>query len=130
MLGHKVFEKGIEVDSAKTVVIETLPPPHNVTSLRSFLGHVGFYRRFIKDFSKIARPLTKLLEKDATFLVSEDCMKGFDELKKAMVNTPILVGRNWDKLFELMCEFSNYAIGVVLGQRFLKPQIVHSLSYD
>ncbi|GJT62571.1 reverse transcriptase domain-containing protein, partial [Tanacetum coccineum] len=64
MLGHKVSSAGLEVDKAKIEVISKLPPPTNVKSIRSFLGHVGFYRRFIKDFSKITRPLTKLLEKD------------------------------------------------------------------
>jgi len=58
---------GMEVDKAKIEVIDKLPPPTNVKGVRSFLGHVGFYRRFIKDFSKITQPLTKLLEKDAPF---------------------------------------------------------------
>ncbi|XP_031111976.1 uncharacterized protein LOC116015950 [Ipomoea triloba] len=117
VLGHKISKKGIEVDRAKTAVIETLPPPHNVTSLRSFLGHVGFYRRFIKDFSKIARPLTKLLEKDAIFELNEDAMKAFRNLKDAIVHNPILVGPKWDQPFELMCDASNFAVGVVLGQK-------------
>ncbi|XP_031131849.1 uncharacterized protein LOC116033234 [Ipomoea triloba] len=74
-------------------------------------------RRFIKDFSKIARPLTKLLEKDATFELNEDAMKAFQNLKDAMVHTPILVGPKWDQQFELMCDASNFAVGVVLGQK-------------
>ena len=61
ILGHRISEKGIEVDRAKVEVIERLPPPISVKDLRSFLGYVGFYRRFIKDFSKIAHPLCKLL---------------------------------------------------------------------
>ena len=65
VLGHRVFERGIEVDRAKIDVIEQLPPPTNVKGVRSFLGHAGFYKRFIKDFSRIARPLTNLLAKDA-----------------------------------------------------------------
>ncbi|XP_031106312.1 uncharacterized protein LOC116010960 [Ipomoea triloba] len=117
VLGHKISKRGIEVDRAKTAVIETQPPPHNVTSLRSFLGHVGFYRRFIKDFSKIARPLTKLLEKDAIFELNKDAMKAFQSLKDAMVHTPILVGPKWDQPFELMCDANNFAVGVVLGQK-------------
>ncbi|GKC16650.1 reverse transcriptase domain-containing protein [Tanacetum coccineum] len=64
VLGHKVSEAGVEVDKAKIDVISKLPPPTNIKGIRSFLGHAGFYRRFIKDFLKIARPLTKLLEKD------------------------------------------------------------------
>jgi hypothetical protein len=67
VLGHLISERGIEVDRAKIEVIEQLPPPVNVKGIRSFLGHVGFYRRFIKDFSHIARPLTNLLAKDVSF---------------------------------------------------------------
>ena len=68
VLGHKIFAKGIEVDKAKIDVIENLPPPVNVKGIRSFLGHAGFYRRFIKDFSKIAKPLNNLLNKDTAFI--------------------------------------------------------------
>ena len=64
VLGHKVFDRGIEVDRAKIETIEKLPPPSSIKGIRSFLGHAGFYRRFIKDFSKITKPLCKLLEKD------------------------------------------------------------------
>jgi hypothetical protein len=60
VLGHLVCEQGIEVDRAKIEVIEQLPPPLNIRGIHSFLGHVGFYRHFIKDFSHIARPLTNL----------------------------------------------------------------------
>jgi hypothetical protein len=68
VLRHRVSERGIEVDRAKIEVIEQLPPSANVEGIRSFLGHAGFYRRFIKNFSKIARPLTKLLAKDVSFI--------------------------------------------------------------
>ncbi|GJU61641.1 hypothetical protein Tco_1243476 [Tanacetum coccineum] len=69
VLGHKVSGAGIEVDKAKINIISKLPPPTNIKGIRSFLGHASFYRRFIKDFSKIARPLIKLLEKDTPFEV-------------------------------------------------------------
>ncbi|XP_061356221.1 uncharacterized protein LOC133300666 [Gastrolobium bilobum] len=72
VLGHKVSQAGIEVDRAKISVIEKLPPPSNVKGIRSFLGHAGFYRRFIKDFSKIAKPLCKLLVKDEEFNFSDE----------------------------------------------------------
>jgi hypothetical protein len=72
VLGHLVSECGIEVDRAKIEVIEHLPPPTNVKGIRSFVGHAGFYRRFIKDFSQIARPLTNLLAKDVPFEFTED----------------------------------------------------------
>ena len=69
MLRHRIFVKGIEVDHAKIDVIEKLPPPTNVKGVRSFLGHARFYRRFIKDFSKISKPLCDLLAKDAIFFI-------------------------------------------------------------
>ena len=67
VLGHIISEKGIEVDKAKVDLISKLPPPTNMKTVRQFLGHAGFYMRFIQDFSKMAKPLYKLLEKDATF---------------------------------------------------------------
>jgi hypothetical protein len=70
-----VSERGIEVDRAKIKVIEQLPPPVNVKGIRSFLGHAGFYRRFIKDFSFIARPLTRLLAKDVPFKFDDECLR-------------------------------------------------------
>ena len=77
VLGHLVSERGIEVDRAKIEVIEQLPPPVNIRGIRSFLGHAGFYRRFIKDFSHIARPLTNLLAKDVPFEFDDACLKSF-----------------------------------------------------
>ena len=74
VLGHKISSQGIEVDKAKIEVIEKLPPPTSVKAIRSFLGHAGFYRRFIKDFSKITKPLTNLLVKDVKFDFSDDCL--------------------------------------------------------
>ena len=73
VLDHKISKEGLEVDRAKINTILKLPTLTNVKGIRSFLGHAGFYRRFIKDFSKIARPMTQLLEKDATFVFSSDC---------------------------------------------------------
>ncbi|GKE77332.1 reverse transcriptase domain-containing protein [Tanacetum coccineum] len=82
VLGYKMSGAGLEVDNAKINIISKLPPPTNVKGLRSFLRHAGFYRRFIKDFSKIARPLTKLLEKDTPFEFNDECHKAFNSLKK------------------------------------------------
>jgi len=127
VLGHRVSSKGIEVDHAKVDVIEKLPPPTSVKAVRSFLGHAGFYRRFIKDFSKIANPLCKLLEKDHSFVFSDDCRLAFEELKRRLVTAPIIVAPNWEQPFELMCDASDYAIGAVMGQR--KDKLVHPIYY-
>ncbi|GJS93248.1 reverse transcriptase domain-containing protein [Tanacetum coccineum] len=120
VLGHKISRKGIEVDKAKVDVISKLPHPTTVKGIRSFLGHAGFYRRFIKDFSKISRPMTHLLEKNTPFIFSEDCILAFKTLKKKLTEAPILIAPNWDQPFEIMCDASDYAIGAVLGQRIEK----------
>ena len=117
VLGHRISRKGIEVDGAKVEVIEKLPPPTCVKDVRSFLGHAGFYRRFIKDFSKIAKPLCNLLAKENVFVFDQTCMDAFVAIKKALVSAPILQPPNWSLPFELMCDASNNAVGVVLGQR-------------
>ena len=90
VLGHLVSERGIEVDKAKIKVIEQLPPPVNMKRIHSFLGHVGFYRRFIKDFWQITRPLMNLLAKDAPFKFTDECLNAFDTLKKALISAPII----------------------------------------
>ena len=69
----KFYERGIEVDRAKVDAIEKMPYPRDVKGIRSFLGHAGFYRRFIKDFSKTSRPLTNLLQKEVPFVFYDDC---------------------------------------------------------
>ncbi|XP_073025161.1 uncharacterized mitochondrial protein AtMg00860-like [Primulina eburnea] len=117
VLGHKVSSKGLEVDRAKVVAIEKLPPPKNIKGIRSFLGHAGFYRRFIKDFSKITKPLCNLLEKDSTFIFDDDCLQAFEKIKRALVTAPIMIVPDWKEPFELMCDASDYAVGALLGQR-------------
>ncbi|XP_075474054.1 uncharacterized protein LOC142505108 [Primulina tabacum] len=117
VLGHKVSSKGLEVDRAKVVAIEKLPPPKNIKGIRSFLGHAGFHRRFIKDFSKITKPLCNLLEKDSTFIFDDDCLQAFEKIKRALVTAPIMIVPDWKEPFELMCDASDYAVGAVLGQR-------------
>nr|GEV91080.1 reverse transcriptase domain-containing protein [Tanacetum cinerariifolium] len=87
------------------------------TFQRSFLGHAAFYHRFIKDFSKIARPMTGLLEKDTPFIFSQECVNEFQTLKRKLTEAPILIASDWDMPFELMCDVSDFAIGAVLGQR-------------
>ncbi|XP_019237440.1 PREDICTED: uncharacterized protein LOC109217629 [Nicotiana attenuata] len=115
VLGHRVLRSGIEVDKAKVEVVEKLPPPISMMDVRSFLGHAGFYRFFIKDFSKIVTPLCRLLEKDVFFNFDEACLKAFEELKKKLVSAPIIATSDWSLLFELICDASDHAIGAVLG---------------
>nr|GEV98534.1 reverse transcriptase domain-containing protein [Tanacetum cinerariifolium] len=117
VLGHKISKNGIEVDKAKVDVIDKLPHPTTVKGIRGFLGYVGFYRRFIQDFAKIARPMTRLLEKDTPFIFSKECVEAFQTLKRKLTEAPILIAPNWDMPFELMCDASDFAIGAVLGQR-------------
>nr|GEV08982.1 reverse transcriptase domain-containing protein [Tanacetum cinerariifolium] len=111
VLGHKISKSKIEVDRAKFNVIAKLPHPTTVKGVRSFLGHAGFYRRFIKDFSKIARPMTHLLEKKTLFVFSKDCIDAFETLKKKLTKALILVVPDWNLPFELMCDASDFAIG-------------------
>ncbi|GJW92809.1 reverse transcriptase domain-containing protein [Tanacetum coccineum] len=126
---HKISKSGIEVDRAKVDVIAKLPHPTTVKGVRSFLGHAGFYRRFIQDFSKISRPMTHLLEKDTPFVFSQDCINAFETLKKKLTEAPILVVPDWNLPFELMCDASDFAIGAVLGQRKTKHfQPIHYAS--
>ena len=95
VLGHIISKKGIEVDKAKIEMISKLPSPTNVKTMRQFLGHASFYRRFIMDFSKIAKPLYKLLEKDAKILWDKDCQRSFEELKAHLTTAPIVRAPNW-----------------------------------
>ncbi|PNY01162.1 hypothetical protein L195_g024451, partial [Trifolium pratense] len=118
-LGHVISPKRIEVDPAKINVTSNLPYPSCVSEIRSFLGHAGFYMRFIKDFSKIALPLSNLLQKDVTFTFDDKCKKAFDCLKMALTSTPIIQPPNWTRPFKIMCEASNYAVGAVLAQRWM-----------
>ncbi|XP_057491373.1 uncharacterized protein LOC130777106 [Actinidia eriantha] len=131
VLGHIVSSKGIEVDKSKIEIIAKLPTPKSVKDIRSFLGHAGFYRRFIKNFSLIARPLCSLLAKDNPFLWSKNCEKSFNRLKSELTSPPIMQPPDWSIPFELMCDASDYAIGAVLGQRKdKKPYIANYLATE
>nr|GEW97097.1 reverse transcriptase domain-containing protein [Tanacetum cinerariifolium] len=129
VLGHKFSKNRIEVDKAKVDVIAKLPHPTTVKGIRSFLGHAGFYRRFIQDFSKIAWQMTRLLKKDTPFFFSKECIEAFQTLKRKLTEAPILVAPDWDLPFELMCDASDFAIGAVLGQQKTKHfQPIHYTS--
>src|SRR3954471_8118215 len=124
VLGHVISKDGIEVDKAKVELISDLPPPRSVREIRAFLGHAGFYRRFIKDFSKLARPLTNLLSKDVKFDFDSDCLQAFNKLKELLTTAPILKPPDWSLPFELMCDASDYSLGAVLGQKVEKKLYV------
>jgi len=119
VLGHEISKKGIEVDRAKIEIIAKLPMPKYVKDIRSFLGHASFYQRFIKDFSKIARPLTNLLAKNVSFTFDAECMNSWEKFKRELISAP-----DWFKPFEIMCDVSDFAIGAVLGQRIDNKQHV------
>ena len=115
VLGHRISARGIEVDRAKIEAIEKLPPPSSVKGIRSFLGHAGFYRQFIKDFSQIVKPLSNLLVQGIPFEFDSQCLHAFSVLKDKLVSAPIVVAPDWSFPFELMCDASDFAIGAVLG---------------
>ncbi|XP_049357950.1 uncharacterized protein LOC125822577 [Solanum verrucosum] len=127
VLGHKELQQGLEVDKAKIEVIEKLSPLISVRGIRSFLGHAGFYRRYIKDFSKIAHPLCKLLEKEVKFYFDDSCMAAFKCLKEKLVSSPIIVSPDWSESFKVMCDASCMALGVVLGQK--RNKLFHPIYY-
>jgi hypothetical protein len=90
VLGHKISEKWIELDKVKIEINEQLPPPISVKGIRSFLGHVRFYSRFIQNFSHVDQPLTYLLAKDVSFIFTEECLQSFHTMKKALIYAPII----------------------------------------
>jgi hypothetical protein len=129
VLGHIVSSKGIEVDKSKIELIANLPTPKSVKDVRSFLGHAGFYRRFIKDFSVISKPLCNLLTKENVFEWTEQCEKAFVKLKNLLTSAPVIQPPDWSLPFEIMCDASDYAVGAVLGQRKdKKPYVIYYAS--
>ena len=127
VLGHKISKKGISVDKVKVEVMMSLQPPTTVKTIRSFLGHAEFYRRFIQDFSKIARPLTRLLCKEIKFDFNSECLAAFHTIKGALVSAPVVQPPDWDLPFEIMTDASDFAVGAVLGQR--KDKKLHVIYY-
>jgi hypothetical protein len=123
--GHEISKRGIEVDMVKIEVIEQLPPPTNVKGIHSFLGHAGFYRIFMQNFSQIARALTHLLAKDALFVFTEECLQSFHTLKKALVSAPVLQSPDWHLPLEIMCDASDYAVGTVLDQQRIRSIMLY-----
>nr|GEZ54163.1 reverse transcriptase domain-containing protein [Tanacetum cinerariifolium] len=130
VLCHKILKNGIEVDKAKVDVIAKLPHPTIVKGIRSFLRHAGFYRRFIQDFSRIARPMTRLLEKDTLLFFSKEVIEAFQILKKKLTEAPILVAPDWDLPFELMCDASDFAIENLAADHLSRLENPHQSVLD
>ena len=129
VLGHVISNKGLEVDKVKIDIMCSLPPPTCVREVCSFLGHVGFYGRFIQEFSNISRPLCRLLQKEVRFEFDGDCLTAFEKLRELLTTAPIIQPPNWSQPFELMCDASDYAVGAVLGQRIDKlPHVIYYAS--
>nr|GEW36318.1 reverse transcriptase domain-containing protein [Tanacetum cinerariifolium] len=119
---HDMIEKTMEVFMDDLSVF--------INSFQTCLSHLDkMLKRFIKDFSKIARPMTRLLEKDTLFLFSKKCVEAFQTLKRKLSEAPILISPDWDMPFELMCDASHFAIGAILGQRQEKHcRLIHYAS--
>ena len=115
-LGHVVSKEGIAVDPEKVSAVTEWEPPKNVGEIRSFLGLAGYYRRFIENFSKIAKPMTELLKKDKKFEWTEACETSFQELKKQLVSAPVLCLPDIEKDFQVYCDASRHGLGSVLMQ--------------
>ncbi|XP_043817312.1 uncharacterized protein LOC122724981 [Manihot esculenta] len=126
---EKILQRWIEVDKAKIDTIKNLPYPTSIREIRSFLGHAGFYRRFIKDFSKITQPLCRLLQQDVPFEFDDNCKTAFDLVKSLLISAPVIQPLDWTLPFEIMCDASNFAVGAVLGQRIgNSPHVIHYAS--
>jgi hypothetical protein len=115
-LGHVISTGGVSVDPVKVKDVLNWMPPATVSESRSFLGLAGYYRRFIKDFSKIAKPMTKLLEKNKVFEWTKECQASFEELKKRLTLSPVLVLLDLTKKFDIYCDASRQGLGCVLMQ--------------
>nr|GEW66017.1 hypothetical protein [Tanacetum cinerariifolium] len=130
VLSHKISKNGIEVDKAKVDVIAKLPYPTTDKGIRSFLGHANFYRRFIQDFSKIAQPMTRLLEKDTPFFFSKECIKAFQTLKRKLTEATILVAPRLGPPFELMCDVSDFSIENLAADHLSRLENPHQSVLD
>jgi len=129
VLGHIISSKGIKDDKSKIKLIANLPTPKSIKDVRSFLGHAGFYRRFIKDFSVISKPLSNLLTKDNIFEWNKHCEEAFVKLKNLLTSAPVIKPPDWSLPFEIMCDASDYVVGAVLGQRKdKKPYVIYYAS--
>jgi hypothetical protein len=137
-LGHVISHSGVAADPAKLEAIQTWPPPHNLTTLRGFLGLTGFYRRFVRHYATVAEPLTELLKKDS-FCWTDAAQGAFEALKVAMVSLPVLGIPDFAQTFDVTTDASGTAVGAVLSQqrhtiaffsRKLCPRMRSSSAYE
>jgi hypothetical protein len=117
VLRHHVLSKGIKVNHANIEAIVRIPPPKTQKEVRSFLGHVKYYRQFIENFTKIVAPMFGLLIKNVDFLWTEKCQTAFETLKDKMYVAPVLRGANWALPFHISIDASDMKIGGVLGKK-------------
>jgi len=117
LLGHVISETGVAMDPEKIEAIKVRLPPKNIKQIQQFLGICNYYRRFIKDYAKIAEPLTRLLRKEEKFEWSEEQQNSFEELKKKLTEYPILRQPDIGKKFLLYTDASGYALGAILSQK-------------
>jgi hypothetical protein len=117
VLCHHISGTGIRVDPTNINIISQIKIPRSKKEIRSFLGHVSYYRRFIQNFTNLASPLFKLITKYVQFYWDEQCQISFEILKTKISSAPALRGPNWSLPFHICTDSSNTALGVVLGQR-------------
>jgi hypothetical protein len=115
-LGHTISKDGISVDPSKVQEVMDWKPPKSVHQIRSFLGLAGYYRRFIPNFSRIAKPMTELLKKGVKFVWSEECDQAFHTLRKHLTSAPVLTQPDMSKPFDVFCDASGIGLGCVLMQ--------------
>ncbi|KAL4082949.1 hypothetical protein QTP88_029447 [Uroleucon formosanum] len=115
-LGHVITEQGVKPDPKKIQCMVNYPTPTNAKDVKSFLGLVGYYRRFIRDFSKKAKPLTNLLKQNQQFIWSDLCQESFNYFKNILINEPILQYPDFNQPFNITTDASNIAIGAILSQ--------------
>jgi hypothetical protein len=116
-LGHVVSKEGTKPDLGKTDAVLRFPEPKTVTNVKSFLGLTGYCRKYIKGYSRLASPLFELTKKDVAFVWNQNCQRAFDDLKKALVEAPILVRPDFKEPFCLDVDWSTKGVGAILSQR-------------
>ena len=122
-LGYIIDEKGLRPDSAKVETVKTYPTPSSRRDVKAFLGLVGFYRRFIKDFSKIALPLVELTKLNKPFAWSSQANESFEGLKLKLLSPPILRHPNLHEEFIIFSDSSNFSVGCTLAQKDVDDNI-------